>query len=120
MPAAASMHPCVMSSSLRRSTMSPNAPAGTPSRKTGRLVAVWTSATSNAEEVSVAMDHPAPTFCIHVPILDAMDAIHSQRNQVYRSVVHALCAEDFARSNSYSKQTVGQAIAFCGLSVVMA
>src|SRR5260370_33879219 len=62
------------------------------------------------------MDHPAPTFCIHVPILDAMDAIHSQRNQVYRSGVHALCAEDFAGANSYSKQTVGPAIVFCGLT----
>ena len=45
-----------------------------------------------------------------------MDAIHSQRNQVYRSGVHALCAEDFAGANSYSKQTVGQSIVFCGLT----
>ena len=35
-----------------------------------------------------------------------MDAIHSQRNQVYRSGVHALCAEDFAGANSYSKRGI--------------
>jgi hypothetical protein len=39
-------------------------------------------------------------------MLDAMEAIHSQRNQVCRSGVHALSAEDFAWANFYSKHGI--------------
>jgi hypothetical protein len=53
-----------------------------PSRNTGKLVAVCTSATNNADGARVAIIHAAPTFCIHVPMLEAMEAIHSQRNAV--------------------------------------
>ncbi len=80
--AAASIRPCVTSSSLRRSKRSPAAPAGTPSRNTGRLVAVWTRATSSADGASSVINQAAPTFCIQVPMFDTTDAIHSQRNQV--------------------------------------
>ena len=80
--AAASINPCVTSSSLRRSNRSPAAPAGTPKRNTGRLVAVCTSATSSADGASSVISQAAPTFCIQVPMLDTTAAIQSQRNQV--------------------------------------
>ena len=80
--AAASIKPCVTRSSLRRLKRSPAAPAGTPSRNTGRFVAVCTRATSRAEGASSVINQAAPTFCIQVPTFDTTDAIHSQRNQV--------------------------------------
>ena len=39
-----------------------------------------TSGTISGESVSEAMDQPAPTFCIHVPMFDASAAIHRSRN----------------------------------------
>ena len=79
--------------------MSPNAPAGTPSRNTGRLVAVWTSATNNGDGAMVVIAHAAPTFCIHVPMFETMEAIQIQRNHVNRSGLHELCAREPAVSD---------------------
>lgn len=61
--------------------MSASAPAGTPTRKTGSAVAVWTSATSKAEPPSDPISQTAPTFCIHVPTLDMSCASHSATNR---------------------------------------
>ena len=41
---------------------------------------------------SEVISHAAPTFCIQVPTLDAMEAIHSQRNQVCDNGAHGLWA----------------------------
>src|SRR4249919_3958260 len=76
-------------SSRRRSTMSASAPAGNPTRKTGRLVAACTSATTTGEGVREVISHAAPTFCIHVPIFDVSDAIQRARNTGSRSGSHA-------------------------------
>src|SRR6266403_714858 len=78
--AAASIQVWVTSSSRRRSTMSATAPAGSPTRKTGRLVALCTSATINGDGESEVITHAAPTFCIQVPMLETSEAIQSARN----------------------------------------
>jgi hypothetical protein len=54
------------------------------------LVAVCTSATNRAEGASSVMSQAAPTFCIHVPILETTEAIQSQRNQAKSSGVQVL------------------------------
>src|SRR5437016_8463016 len=88
-PAATSIQHCVTSSSRRRSTISATAPAGSPTRKTGRLVALCTRATINGDGESDVMAHAALTFCIHVPMLDTSEAIHSARNTRCDSGVQA-------------------------------
>src|SRR5437773_3503002 len=75
-------------SSRRRSTMSASAPAGNPTRKTGRLVAACTSATTTGEGVREVISHAAPTFCIHVPILEVSDAIQRAQKTGSRSGSH--------------------------------
>jgi hypothetical protein len=56
--------------------MSPITPAGKAARRKGRLVAVWTSATSVAEWESEVISHAAPTFCIQTPKFATRDANH--------------------------------------------
>src|SRR5438132_8737747 len=77
---AASIQVWVTSSRRRRSTISATAPAGNPTSKTGRLVALCTRATINGDGESEVIAHAAPTFCIHVPTLEMSEAIHSARN----------------------------------------
>lgn len=91
-------------SSLRRSTMSAMAPAGIPKRKTGRFVAVCTSATSRGDGANVAISHAAPTFCIQVPMLDTALAIQSHRNHLKNSGSQVPReAEDVTCVKPYSK-----------------
>src|SRR5258705_805328 len=85
----ASIHVWVTSNSRRRSTMSAIAPAGSPTTKTGRLVALCTRATINGDGASDVIDHAAPTFCIHVPTLEMSEAIHSARKTGCDSGVQA-------------------------------
>jgi hypothetical protein len=66
------------------------APAGKPTRKTGKLVAACTSATIVGLGASEVINQAAPTFCIHVPILDATDASQSARNNEWRSGLQAV------------------------------
>jgi len=47
-----------------RSTMSDIAPASKPNRSVGSVLAVWTSATMNADGVSVAISHEAMVACM--------------------------------------------------------
>src|SRR6267142_1492494 len=88
-PAATSIQHCVTSSSRRRSTISATAPAGSPTRKTGRLVALCTRATISGDGESEVIAHAAPTFCIQVPMLETSEAIHSTRNTGCDSGVQA-------------------------------
>src|SRR6266566_3705013 len=87
--AAASIQVWVTSSNRWRSTISATAPAGSPTRKTGRLVALCTRATINGDGESDVMAHAALTFCIHVPMLETSEAIHSARNTGCDSGVQA-------------------------------
>src|SRR5438045_1074924 len=73
----------------RRSTMSANAPAGSASSMTGMLSAASTSATSDGEEESEVISHPAPTSCIQVPTFETIVAIHRLRKSVLRSGLQA-------------------------------
>src|SRR5438128_8803894 len=85
----ASIHVWVTSSRRRRSTISATAPAGNPTTKTGRLVALCTRATIKGDGESEVMAHAALTFCIHVPMLETSEAIHSARNTGCDSEVQA-------------------------------
>src|SRR6185436_16225205 len=87
--AAASIQVWVTSSSRRRSTMSATAPAGRPTRKTGRLVALCTRATINGDGESEVIAHAAPTFCIQVPMLETSEEIQRARNTGCASGAHA-------------------------------
>ena len=88
-PAATSIQVWHTSSSRRRSTRSASAPAGRPTRRTGRLVAVCINATRRGEGVNVVISQATPTFCIHVPTLDTTDAIHMARNAATASGLQA-------------------------------
>ena len=45
----------------------------------GRLVAVCMRATSSGDGVSEVISQAAPTLCIQVPMLDAIEAVHTAR-----------------------------------------
>src|SRR5882724_940499 len=65
--------------SLRRSTMSPIAPAGSAKRKNGSVEAVWVSATSNGLAPIDTISHAAPTACMKAPTSDTTSAMRSCR-----------------------------------------
>ena len=77
--ATTAIHTCATSSSRRRSNTSVRAPAGRASRKVGAADAKASSDTTPADVVRSVISHAAPMPCIHVPMFDASDAIHSQR-----------------------------------------
>src|SRR5262245_702207 len=60
--------------------MSASAPLGRPSRKTGSVDAVCTSATSTGLVVSVVISQAAATSFIHIVTLAASQAVQSMRN----------------------------------------
>src|SRR5574344_1665188 len=59
--------------------MSANAPLGRPSKNTGRVEAVCTSATSTGEVVSEVIIHAAATSFIQTQILATSVTLHSSR-----------------------------------------
>ena len=59
--------------------MSAIAPLGRPSRNTGNVEAVWTSATMTGLVVSVVMSQAAATSFIHIVMLAASQASHNPR-----------------------------------------
>jgi hypothetical protein len=59
--------------------MSPSAPAGSPTMKSGIVTAAWTRAISRALAPRSPISHCVPTVCIHVPTLEASWAIQSAR-----------------------------------------
>ncbi len=66
--AATTIQVWVKSNSLRRSTTSAMAPAGSTTRNTAILPAACTSPTIKGDMVSEVISHAAPTFCIQVPV----------------------------------------------------
>jgi hypothetical protein len=66
------------------------APAGSPIRKTGKVVAACTRATIVGVGAREVISHAAPTFCIQVPMLDATDANQSARNNGWRRGLQAV------------------------------
>src|SRR5690606_35553018 len=57
-----------------------SAPLGSPSRNTGSVDAVCTSATSTGEVVSVVISQAVATSFIHMQVLAASQVSHSMRN----------------------------------------
>jgi hypothetical protein len=88
--AATNIHPWVANNKRRRSRRSAMAPAGSPIRKTGRVVAACTRATIVGLGARDVISHAAPTFCIQVPMFDATDASQSARNNGCRSGLQAV------------------------------
>ena len=60
--------------------MSASAPLGRPSRNTGSVEAVCTSATSTGEVVSEVISQAAATSFIHIEMLAASQVNHNMRN----------------------------------------
>jgi hypothetical protein len=96
--AAAHIQPCVNKSIRLRSTMSTIAAAGRTTKNTGKLVAVCISATITGDRVNEVINQTPATFCIHVPILEAMDAIHNARKTEWLSGLQAEFDKGLTRS----------------------
>ena len=78
-PATTNIHVCVTSKSLRRSTTSASAPAGSESTNTGSADAAARSAITPGERERSVSSHAAPTLCIQVPRFETSAAIQSAR-----------------------------------------
>ncbi len=124
MPAASSIHTWVTNNKRRRSTTSARAPAGSATRKTGRLVAACTSAIMTGEVVSVVISHAAPMFCIQVPRFDTTEAIHRARNTGLRSGPHgeafscpaaaaALACASSVREGRFKPLAISRRVSIC-------
>src|SRR5207237_3475297 len=76
--------------SLRRSQMSPRAPAGKANRKNGNAVAVWVSATYIGPAFNDTINQAAPTLCMNVPTSEKTSAISKLRKVRERNGRHTL------------------------------
>ena len=73
--------------------MSASAPLGRPSRNTGSVEAVWTSATITGDAVSEVISQAAATSFIHMQTFAVSQTAHSMRNTGLASGAQALaCA----------------------------
>ena len=86
------IHNSVNRITLRRSTMSPMAPAGRARMKNGRADAVCVSATYAGPALSDTISHAAPTLCINVPTSETTSAISKLRKVDDRRGRHKLAA----------------------------
>ncbi len=109
--AASSMNDCAAIRRRRRSTRSPIAPAGIASRTTGRPAAVWISATSVTEVVSVSISCWAPTVCIQPPTLLTNCAEDISAKALERNGAHADARTFGAASPVASASSAGASIA---------
>src|SRR6185369_4886324 len=76
---------CVTMKYRRRSRMSASAPLGSPSRNTGSVDAVCTSATHNGDGASDVMSQADATSFIHIVVLAAIHVAHNMRKTGRRS-----------------------------------
>jgi hypothetical protein len=81
---------------VRMPNPSASAPASSPTRNTGKLVAACTRAIMLGEAVSEGINHAAPTLCIQVPTFETTVAIHSRRNSECASGLQAEAAAGYA------------------------
>src|SRR5580693_2966990 len=79
MVATRTIHVSVNKITLRRSTISPIAPAGSASRKNGNADAVWIRATYMGPALSDTINQAAPTLCINVPTSETTSAMSKLR-----------------------------------------
>ncbi len=85
----ASMKICAMMRSLRRSTMSASAPAGSANRNIGSAVAAPTSDTQIGDGSSVVINQAVPTLAIQAPTFATNVAVHTVRKAGTASGLHA-------------------------------
>jgi hypothetical protein len=57
--------------------MSARAPAGSPKRNIGNIVATCTMTTVRGSASSVAINHPAAALCIHPPMFETTVTVHT-------------------------------------------
>src|SRR5437899_9516884 len=81
--ATASEKYCVTRKSLRLSTISARAPAGSARRNMDRLVITCKSATTKGEGTSDVISQPDPTVCMAVPMSAANIVTHRNRYRVF-------------------------------------
>src|SRR5689334_11900400 len=107
-----SIQPCVTSNRRRRSTTSATAPAGSPIRNTGKVVAACTSATMVGLGAKEVISQAAPTFCIQVPMFEATAAIQRARKSGWRSGAQVDACEGGSMSmlHVYYENEHGQAM----------
>ena len=67
---------------LRLSKMSANAPAGSASRKIGRLLAACTKATRSGSGLRLVISQPDAALYIQPPTLETSVAVHTTANAV--------------------------------------
>ena len=85
----ASIKICATMRSLRRSTMSASAPAGSANRNIGSAVAALTSDTQIGDGSSVVISQPVPTLATQAPIFATSVAVHTVRKAGTASGLHA-------------------------------
>src|SRR5207245_11663637 len=90
--ATASAKYCVTRKSLRLSTISARAPAGSASRNIDKLVITCKSDTTKGDGASDVISQPDPTVCMAAPMSDAN--IATQRNR-YRVFFKGLSEAEF-------------------------
>src|SRR5689334_6079769 len=83
--ATASEKYCVTRKSLRLSTMSARAPAGSASRNMDRLVITCNSDTTKGDGASDVNNQPDPTVCMAAPMSDANIVTHRNLYSVFFS-----------------------------------
>ena len=81
--ATASEKYCVTRKSLRLSTISARAPAGSASRNIDKLVITCKSATTKGDGASDVISQPDPTVCMAAPMSDANIVTHRNRYRVF-------------------------------------
>src|SRR5215470_1280662 len=79
---------CTAISRRRRSRMSASAPAGSPRRKIGSVVATWTRATVSGSGSRPVISQPAAAFCSQVPMLETTVATHRMAKTLCRNGLH--------------------------------
>src|ERR1700681_63417 len=79
-PATPTIHVSVRRITLRRSTMSPMAPAGSAKMKNGKADAVCVRATYIGTALRDTISQAAPTLCIKVPTSETTSAMRRLRN----------------------------------------
>src|SRR5437879_5420122 len=90
--ATASEKYCVPRKSLRLSTISARAPAGSASRNIDKLVAICKSATMKGDGERDVISQPDPTLCMATPMSDANIVTHRNR---YRAFFRGLSDAEF-------------------------
>ena len=98
---------CVKNKKCFRFRMSASAPEGSPSRNTGSVAAVCTSATQIGLDVSVVISHAAATSFIHMHRLATSQVLHSMVNTLWRNGASGPRSSSAAAALAWSESGMG-------------